>query len=236
MTDRNGIVTRYHYSGRNITKVEQWIAGASAFATDYTYSGGDLITIVKPRGNRIDFTVNGNGFVTERRQKETNTNSHERERHRRVVDVHEQPRDVLHRPARGNTTTYTRDGAGNVTAINFPTVTNPGDAVLGLEVVHVQRRGPGDPGDRRGRQGRHVRVLHDGDERSRAAQEGQGGPERPQPRDGVRLQRASIRSATITDPLTKVTTVHVRRRWAARRRSSTHWASRRSGTTTGTAT
>ena len=124
VTDRNGIVTRYHYSGRNITKVEQWIGGASAYATDYTYSGGDLITIVKPLGNRIDFTVNGSGFVTERRKKTTNTGSTS------GTDIvvswtYSSNRVSSYTDPLGNQTTYTRDGSGNVTTIAFPTVTSP---------------------------------------------------------------------------------------------------------------
>ena len=124
VTDRNGIVTRYHYSGRNITKVEQWIGGASAYATDYTYSGGDLITIVKPLGNRIDFTRNGAGLVTQRRQKETNTANTSGSD---IVDswTYSNNRMSSHTDPRGNQTTYSRSGSVNVTAINFPTVTSP---------------------------------------------------------------------------------------------------------------
>jgi YD repeat-containing protein len=124
VTDRNGNVIRYHYSGRDVTKVEQWISGASAFATNYTYSGGDLITIVKPLGNRIDFTVNGNGQVTERRQKETNTGSSSASD---IVESWAYTSNFVtsYTDPRGYTTTYTRDAAGNVTAINYPTVTSP---------------------------------------------------------------------------------------------------------------
>ncbi len=124
VTDRNGNVIRYHYSGRDVTKVEQWISGASAFATNYTYSGGDLIKIVKPRGNRIDFTVNGNGQVTERRQKETDTNSNSASD---IVESWAYTSNFVtsYTDPRGYTTTYTRDAAGNVTAINYPTVTSP---------------------------------------------------------------------------------------------------------------
>ncbi len=124
VTDRNGHVNRYHYSGRNVTRVEQWISGAAAFATDYTYSGGDLIKIVRPRGNRVDFTVNGYGQTTQQREKETNTNSNSASD---IVQVWYYTSNLVtsFTDARGYTTTYTRDSAGNVTASNYPTVTSP---------------------------------------------------------------------------------------------------------------
>ena len=124
-TDRNGNVHRYHYSGQNITKIDLYVSGQAQYATEYRYSGNALVTIVKPRGNRIDFDRDGADNVTERRQKTTDTGTDND-----TNDIVESwtysgnfvatATDPL-----GNVTTYTRDSAGNVTEIAYENVTSP---------------------------------------------------------------------------------------------------------------
>ena len=123
VTDRVGNVVRYFYSGASITSVDLYEGGVSKYATNYTYSGSELVTIVKPLGNRIDFTYDGSGHRTERRRKTTDTGSTSGTD---IVEAWTYTSNfpVSHTDPRGNVTSYGRDGAGNLTSISFPTVTS----------------------------------------------------------------------------------------------------------------
>jgi RHS repeat-associated protein len=92
--------------------------------TEWRYSGNELVTIVTPRGSRTDLTLNGSGEMTGRRRRTTDTSTND------ASDLVEswvwtdhfitQYTDPLSR-----VTDYTRDSDGNITEIDFPTVTNP---------------------------------------------------------------------------------------------------------------
>jgi RHS repeat-associated protein len=124
VTDRRGHMHRFHFSGNTITQEDMWISSAAKFVTQYRYNGSDLVTIVQPNGNRIDFTWNGDGQMTNRRQKLTDTDL-------------SNPTDIVETWAYtsgfvtsytdplNSTTTYTRNPFGNLTAINYPNVSLP---------------------------------------------------------------------------------------------------------------
>jgi RHS repeat-associated protein len=125
-TDRNGNIHRWHSTGANITKHDMWIGspGSAQFATNWTYSGSDLVTVVYPRNNRVDFTVDGNGNVTQRRRKTNNTSSMNSSD---IVEYwsYTNNRVTSYTDPLGNQTLYTRDSAGNITQIDHPDVTYP---------------------------------------------------------------------------------------------------------------
>lgn len=124
ITDRLGNVHRTFYTGSTITSEDLYESSVSKYATTYTYNGNDLVTIVKPLGNRIDFTRDGNGNLTERRQKTTNTGSNSGTD---IVDSWTYSSNFMatHTDPLGNVTTYGRDGVGNLTSISYATVTHP---------------------------------------------------------------------------------------------------------------
>ena len=123
-TDQDGNVHRTHYTGANTTQTDMWISSTAEYVTSYTYSGNLVVTAVYPRGNRVDWTWDGNNNLTERRHRTSNTSTND-------------PSDIVHTwtyssnfvasytDSLGKATSYTRDSAGNVTVIAFPNVTNP---------------------------------------------------------------------------------------------------------------
>ena len=101
-----------------------YVSSQAKYATTYTYTGAMVATIVYPRGNRIDFTYDGDDNLTERRHKETDTSStsatdlvHAWEYTSHFVTKYTDPE--------GNETSYTRDSNGNVTKITYEDVTSP---------------------------------------------------------------------------------------------------------------
>lgn len=124
ITDRLGNVNRYHYTNYNITQTDMWVGGVAKYATTYTYSGHLPVTIVYPRGNRVDMTWDGNDNLTERRHKTTNTAStsssdivHAWTYASNFVSTYTSPE--------GDVTTITRDSQGNPTTIAYADVSSP---------------------------------------------------------------------------------------------------------------
>ncbi len=124
VTDRLGNLWRYYYSGANITKTCMYVDSEEQYVTNYTYNGDDLITVVYPRGNRLDLTYDGDSNITERRRKTTDTASTSGTD---IVESYAYSHNFLtsYTDALGNETTYTRDTPGNLTRIDFPDVTDP---------------------------------------------------------------------------------------------------------------
>lgn len=122
--DRNGNIHRTHYSGQTITKTDMYVASTAKYEHEYHWTGYLVTHEVMPRGNRIDYTYDGNNNLLTRRHKETDTAS-------------TSGSDLLHTwtfssnfkatytDPRGNQTTYGRDGSGNLTSVTYPNVTNP---------------------------------------------------------------------------------------------------------------
>ncbi len=123
-TDRAGVVHRAHHSGTTITQTDLYGDSQAEFVNLYRYNGSTLINRVFPRGNRIDFTVDGWGNLTQKRYRETDTSTN-------------QASDIVHSwtyddnfvetytNPEGATWTYGRDAYGNLTSVTHPTVTNP---------------------------------------------------------------------------------------------------------------
>jgi len=121
-----GNVHRYHFAGNKITKIDQLVNSQPKYETTFEYSGELLAAIVFPRGNRVEFSWDAKGNLLERRHKETNTTNNG-------------PTDIVHAwtydansfetsytNPRGHTWDFTRDGAGNLTQVTHPNVSNPG--------------------------------------------------------------------------------------------------------------
>ncbi len=123
-TDRLGQVHRTHLAGNKITQTDMWISSAAEYVQTYTYSGDYLAYSVFSLGNRIDYDWDGFGNLLERRHKTTNTGS-------------TSGSDIVHTwtytnnfaatytDPRGFVTEYTRNGAGDVTQVDFSDVTVP---------------------------------------------------------------------------------------------------------------
>ena len=123
-TDQYSKVHRTFYSGANITQTDMYISSTSTYATVYTYSGNKVIKAVYPRGNRVDWTWDGNDNLTERRRRTTDTDTDDASD---IVDSWTYSNNFVatYTDSLGNVTTYTRDGYGNVTNIDFPDVSYP---------------------------------------------------------------------------------------------------------------
>ncbi|MFM8301347.1 MAG: hypothetical protein ACKN99_02295, partial [Gemmatimonadota bacterium] len=124
-TDRLGRVFRTHYTGNKITQTDMWISSAAAFVHTYTYGGDDYLAYeVFPRGNRIDYDWDANGNLLERRHKTSNTGSTNSSD---IVHTwtYSSNRVATYTDPLGNVTEYTRNGAGDVTLVEFPDVTSP---------------------------------------------------------------------------------------------------------------
>ncbi len=121
---RNGNVHRIHFSGQNITKTEMYIDSQAEYVTTYAYSGSSLITIVYPRGNRVDLTWDGSDNLTARRRKTTDTANTDASD---IVESWTYSNNFVatYTDPLGEVTTYTRNGAGLVTEIDHPDVTYP---------------------------------------------------------------------------------------------------------------
>ena len=124
VTDRDGDIRRYHYTDATITKTDMYVGTTAKYETDYTYSGHLPVTIVFPRGNRVDLTYDGSDNLTERRHKTSDTSSssssdivHAWTYSNNFVSSYTSPE--------GDVTNYTRDSAGNVTKIKYPNVSYP---------------------------------------------------------------------------------------------------------------
>ncbi len=123
-TDREGYLCRYHHSGQAITQRDMWVSGAAKYVYQYRYSGSDLVTVVLPRGNRLDIDYDGSGNVTEKRRKTTDTNTNSGSD---IVDSWGFTNNFVtsYTDSLGRQTTYGRDSNGNLTSITYPTVTSP---------------------------------------------------------------------------------------------------------------
>ena len=123
--DRNLNTHRVYHTGTQVTKTDMLVGGVSKYATLYRYTGVFLSNVVLPRGNRIDFTFDLAGNLTNRRHRTTDTATND-------------PSDLVHAwtynagnymtgytDPLGNAWTFGRDAAGNLTTVTHPTVTNP---------------------------------------------------------------------------------------------------------------
>ena len=122
-TDGNGNVHRIYFTGSLTTSADMYVS-SSKYLTTYSYSGSDLVTVVYPRGNRVDYTYDGNSNRTEKRRKIANTSG------TNATDIVESWAYTSnfvtsYTNPLGNVTTYTRDGAGNLTQIGYPNVSLP---------------------------------------------------------------------------------------------------------------
>ena len=106
-----------YFSGKNITKIDMLINSQSKYATEYRYSGSNVVAIVYPRGNRVDLTYDSDDNVTERRRKTTDTDTDSDTND--IVESWTYTNDLVmsHTDPLGNVTSYVRDTAGNVTEI-----------------------------------------------------------------------------------------------------------------------
>ena len=125
VTDRNGSILRFIYSGKNIGQTDYYIGGASTYPTLYRYNGSELANIKYPRGNRVEFTRDGNGNLTQRRRKTTDTATNSSTDDLIESWTYTNNFMVSYTNANGNTTYYGRDGAGNLTSITYAMVTVP---------------------------------------------------------------------------------------------------------------
>ena len=125
VTDREGNVRRYHHSGADITKTDMLVSSVAKYETHYTYTGAEVVTVVYPRDNRVDYVYDANGNMTEKRRKTTDTSSTSSTD---IVEKWEYNSDnfvTSYTDGENNKTTYTRDSSNNVTTISYPNVTNP---------------------------------------------------------------------------------------------------------------
>ena len=125
VTDPEGNSRRYHHSGQDITKTDMWINSVAKYATTYTYNGADVVTVVLPRGNRIDYTYDASSNITEKRRKLTNTSSNSASDIVESWAYNTSNFKTSYTDGEGEETTYTVDSGGNVTKITYPTVTSP---------------------------------------------------------------------------------------------------------------
>ena len=123
-TDEAGYVHRHHHTGQNITQTDIYIASTAEFVNTYAYNGHLMTHHVKPRGNRVDYTWDGDDNLTERRHRTANTSTdhatdllHEWEYTSNFKTEYTDPR--------GNVWDYGRDSSGNKTSVTHPTVTSP---------------------------------------------------------------------------------------------------------------
>jgi YD repeat-containing protein len=124
VVDRRGYTHRYHYTGQNITQTDMWISSQAEYVTQFSYSGSVVVKVVLPRGNRIDFDYNGSDELLERRRKTTDTDT---DSSADLVDTWAWTSHFVtsHTDSEANQATFTRNGAGDVTKVTFPTVTSP---------------------------------------------------------------------------------------------------------------
>ncbi len=134
-TDRNGNIHRAHHTGANITKTDMYVSSVAKYATEYTYSGGQVVTVVFPRGNRIDYTWDGSDNLTERRHKTTDTASTDASD---IVHTWTYTSNfmVTYTNPMGDQTSFTRDSDGNVTKIAYPTVTDPATQTADKDITY----------------------------------------------------------------------------------------------------
>ena len=122
--DPLGGIFRSHFSGANITQTDWYIDSQAEYATQYRYSGNDLVTIVYAGGNRTDLTRDGEGNLTERRLRVADTGTNQ------ASDIvhtwtYGSPVPTSYTDPDGNETTYDYDNYFNLTEIVHPTVTDP---------------------------------------------------------------------------------------------------------------
>ena len=124
-TDRNGNVHRTHFTGNQVTQRDMLVGTVAKYATEYRYTGDLLTTVVYPRGNRVDFTYDSAGNITERRHRTADTATNSSTDRVFSWTYTTGNLEASFTDPRGSTWTYTRDSSGNLTAVSNPTITNP---------------------------------------------------------------------------------------------------------------
>ena len=120
-----------------VTKTDMLISGVAKYVTEYRHAGDELVTIVKPRDNRIDFVWDSQHNLLSRRQKETDTSSSSTDDIVESWTYDASTSAVLtHTDPRGNTTTYTVDAAGNRLTTTHPTVTQPASQMASTSATY----------------------------------------------------------------------------------------------------
>ncbi len=124
--DGNGNEHRHFYTGNQITKTDMVVGGVAQHAYTYAWSGNVVVTVVTPKGSRVDYTWNSLDHLVAERRKETNTASSSASDilHSWGYDAAGRWRTFYADPL-GNVWVYTRDAQGNLTAVSHPTVSSP---------------------------------------------------------------------------------------------------------------
>jgi len=125
VTDPNGNIHRYHYTGNKITKRDMLVGGVPKYATTFGYAGERVAKVVYPRGNRVDLAWDGTGNLLSRRQKEQDTDTQGPTDIVQTWTYHASSLPASYTDPRGNTWSYTRNSVGNLLTLTHPAVTVP---------------------------------------------------------------------------------------------------------------
>jgi RHS repeat-associated protein len=118
-------VFRTHFTGNKITQQDMWISSTATYVHTYAWGGDERLAYeALPRGNRIDYDWDANGNLLERRHRTANTGTNDSSD---IVHTwtYTNNRVSTYTDPLGAVTTYTRNGAGDVTQVDFEDVTVP---------------------------------------------------------------------------------------------------------------